>query len=97
MTLEPFSLKEGLLRYKDRIYVPDSEPLKVDILCKAHDGRTAGHFGQTKTLEAVSRDFYWPQMRNFIDDYVRTCETCQRTKPPHHKPYGLLSPLLVPP
>ena len=97
VTLEPFSLKEGLLRYKDRIYVPDSEPLKVDILCKAHDGRTAGHFGQTKTLEAISRDFYWPQMHNFIDDYVRTCETCQRTKPPHHKPYGLLSPLPIPP
>jgi transposase InsO family protein len=48
-------------------------------------------------FQSLSRDFYWPQMRTFIDDYVRTCETCQRTKPPHHKPYGLLSPLPVPP
>jgi hypothetical protein len=95
--LEPFSLENDLLRYNGRVYVPDSEPLKVDILRKAHDGLTAGHFGQTKTLEAVSRDFYWPRMRAFVDDYVRTCDACQRTKPPHHKPYGLLAPLPVPP
>jgi hypothetical protein len=95
--LEPFSLENDLLMHNSRIYVPDSEPIKVDILRKAHDGLTAGHFGQTKTLEVVSRDFYWPRMRTFVDDYVRTCDTCQRTKPPHHKPYGFLAPLPIPP
>ena len=35
-------------------------------------------------------------MGRFVEDYVRTCDTCDRTKIPRHHPYGLLEPLPIP-
>lgn len=35
-------------------------------------------------------------MRAFIEEYINSCEICQRNKSGHHKPYGLLQPLPVP-
>jgi hypothetical protein len=31
-----------------------------------------------------------------IKDYVMTCDICSRSKVPRHRPYGLLSLLLIP-
>src|SRR5690606_21086339 len=44
----------------------------------------------------VTRNFWWPNMRNTIDRYVRNCHTCTRIKPVRHAPYGFLKPLQVP-
>lgn len=88
--------REGYLLTRGIIYVPDYESLKVRILQQAHDSREAGHPGQLKTLEIVRRNFFWPRMRQFINEYINSCETCQRNKSSHHHPYGLLKPLPVP-
>jgi hypothetical protein len=61
-----------------------------------HDIKTRGHLGQRNTLEQLSREYYWPGMRKFVNDYVRTCETCSRNKLPRHKPHGFLHPLPIP-
>jgi transposase InsO family protein len=58
-----------------------------------HDSKVAGHFGQDKTLELLTRHFYWPKMEEWVGDYVRSCDTCQRNKSPRHAKYGLLHPL----
>ena len=92
MTLDGdgFLLRHGL------VYVPEDQALKTDILGQSHDHPTAGHFGRFKTLELLSRNFYWPNISRFVKDYIRTCDLCQRSKPPRHRPYGLLQPLPVP-
>jgi hypothetical protein len=43
-----------------------------------------GHFGYNKTMELISRDFWWPQMWKTVKDYVTTCDTCSRSKIPRH-------------
>src|SRR6201999_3974756 len=35
----------------------------------------------------------WPQVRRDINEYVGSCDICQRMKVPRHKPYGHLEPL----
>ena len=35
-------------------------------------------------------------MRAFVNEYVRTCDTCARNKAPRHAPYGHLQPLPIP-
>ena len=55
----------------------------------------AGHFGQRKTLEIVTRNFYLPKMEEWINEYIRTCDHCQRFKSKRHAKYGLLQPLEV--
>ena len=97
-SLESYTLDgEGLLLRNGLVYIPAVDALKLEILKDCHDAKTAGHMGQEKTLELVSRDYYWPGMRVFVKDYVRTCDTCARNKTPRHAPYGQLQPLPIPP
>ena len=91
-----WTLTDGLLRYNDRIYVPDAPDLRLQVLKHKHDHPLAGHFGQNKTLELIRRDYVWPKMRTFIKDYCNSCSACKRAKSPHHKPYGLLRQLPIP-
>ena len=44
---------QGLLRYDDRIWVPDSNDLCLRILLNNHNHPIAGHYGQNKTLDLV--------------------------------------------
>ena len=87
---------EGFLLHKGLVYIPNEPAIKLEILRRSHDLKTAGHFGQVKTLEIVSRDYYWPRMRQYINLYVSSCDTCSRNKSPRHAKYGPLKPLPVP-
>ena len=94
--LSNFSLVNDILYFDNLLYIPDNNFLKLQILQEHHDLVTAGHFGQAKTYELISRNLYWPKMRDFINEYISTCEQCNRCKPVRHKPYGKLQPLPVP-
>jgi hypothetical protein len=48
-----------------------------------------------KTLALITRSFWWPQIRWFVEVYVCICGTCWMKIPRHH-PYGLLYPLPSP-
>jgi len=88
--------KDGLLYYKNRLYIPENETLQTEIAQGCHNSLVAGHFGQEKTIEIVTRDFYWKGLADGIRDYVRSCDECQHSLSPHHAKYGLLQPLQVP-
>ena len=61
-----------------------------------HDFPSAGHFGFNKTMELISRDFWWPQMWKSVKEFVTTCDICSRSKIPRHRPYGLLRLFEIP-
>jgi hypothetical protein len=90
-----FSWHDGLLFHNNLLYVPDGSS-RLQVLQYCHDSPMAGHFGIHKTLELVSREYWWPQLRQFVEDYVRSCDVCCRSKIPRHRPYGLLQPLPIP-
>lgn len=93
-----FSLtSEGLLTFKDKVIIPDCDNLRLDIVKDRHNSLIAGHPGRKKTIDLVTCSFYWPGMRKFIQSYVDTCETCKRTKSTHHRAYGNLKSLPIPP
>ncbi|SGY56118.1 BQ5605_C006g04108 [Microbotryum silenes-dioicae] len=96
-TLHPyFQLQDNLLLHHDKIYIPNAEPLKVKLLAQAHDSLLSGHPGQVKTFELLDRNYTWPGMRQFVNNYVKTCDSCQRNKPTHHRKHGQLQPLPIP-
>ena len=90
-----FSWHDGLLFRNNRTYIPNG-PSRLQVLQHCHDSPLAGHFGVLKTLELVTRNYWWPQVRQFVIDYVSTCDVCCRSKIPRHRPYGLLRPLPIP-
>ncbi|MBW0581801.1 hypothetical protein O181_121516, partial [Austropuccinia psidii MF-1] len=85
-----------LLLFKDWVVVPNDPKIQLRILQKRHDSPLAGHPGQDKTLKLVKRDFHWPGMTQFINDYVSSCQQCSRNKNIHHKKFGLLKHLPIP-
>jgi len=63
--------KEGieidrLLYYKNRLYILEDETLQTEITQGCHDLLVEGHFGQEKTIELVTGDFYWKGLANWI-------------------------------
>src|ERR1700726_4351209 len=87
---------DGLLHECGRIYVLDVNDLRLRVLCARHDHPLAGHFGRTKTMALVFRDYTWPKLRGFISDFCKSCTICGRVKAPWHKPYGTLKQLPIP-
>lgn len=92
---DKFKVEEGLLYFEERLYIPGG-PTRLRVLQARHDFPAAGHFGFNKTLELISRDFWWPKMWKDVKEFVLSCDICSRSKNPRHRPYGLLQPLPIP-
>jgi len=56
----------------------------------------AGHQGITRTEGLVSRGYYWPNMNEFIGDYIKGCRTCQMAKKKNIRAHGRLQLLQAP-
>ena len=93
---DTLSLEDGLVLYKKRNYIPNSNKLKLTVTRRYHDTRVARHFGRHKTMERMTRTYYWPDMDQWVRNYVRTCDACQLNKTARHKKYGPLKPLEIP-
>ncbi|CAI5484512.1 unnamed protein product [Closterium sp. Yama58-4] len=66
------------------------------LLEEFHDVPYAGHFGSNKTLAGIAKYYYWPRMAADVQQFVTSCDTCQRMKSSKQKKAGLLQPLPVP-
>jgi hypothetical protein len=66
---------EGLLLWKGRYVVPDYHDARSQVLENRHDRPMVGHPGTNKTLELVSRDYFWPA-------FVRMSRTLLRCATP---------------
>ena len=78
---EGWKESDRVVEWKGRVYVPLDSKLREDIIREHHDSCIAGHPGQYKTHELVTRDYWWPGVLRDIRRYVEGCESCQRTKP----------------
>ena len=61
-----------------------SEEVKKAILQDHHDHPTAGHPGAATTFFSVRTRYWWPKMKDWIQQYVKGCGTCQQNKTDTH-------------
>ena len=80
----------------DCLSIPAGGCLRVQVLRECHDGPLGGHFGRAKSESLVRRLTFWVGQELDVAEYVRSCQTCQRTKAEHGGPRGLLHPLPLP-
>ncbi|KAF8750266.1 hypothetical protein RHS01_09482 [Rhizoctonia solani] len=92
---QDYDWEEDLLWYRGKLVVPDSEPLKEQLLKEFHDSPLAGHPGQQRTLELISRSYWWPGMKSSAKEWVKCCPVCQANQQAH-APTIALKPLEVP-
>src|SRR3954451_795746 len=85
-----YSLENGILLYDHtRTCIPKG-PIRTQILHDHHDIPTAGHQGIERTYAAIHNLFYWPRMNSDVQQYVKSCDSCQHIKASQQAPAGLL-------
>ena len=89
-----YRLCNGVIWNGDQIVVPLSKIVGILKLLHAHP--LSGHFGIAKTFDLVSRKYWFPRMRHRVQQFVRTCDVCQRNKSERHPTRGMLEPLQIP-
>jgi len=67
---------EGLMLKERKVYVPKDEKLRAKIIRLHHDTTVGGHGGQWKTIELVTRNFWWPGVSREVKQYMEECNVC---------------------
>ena len=87
---------DGSLRYQGRVFVPDNDKLREEILKEHHCSNFAVHPGSTKMYQDLKRQYWWSGMKVDVAKFVSRCLTCQQVKVEHQRPAGMLRPLSIP-
>ena len=78
--------KQGMLVFQGLVYIPVT--MRKNVIRQHHDTRDMGHRGVEGTIEKISRNYYFPGMRKMMEQYVKECDLCSKSKAKRHKPYG---------
>ena len=60
--------------------MPKNKELRVEIIQLYHDVLVAEHGGRWKTIELITRNYWWPKVTRDIGKYVDGCNMCQSMK-----------------
>ncbi|XP_077538732.1 uncharacterized protein LOC144151500 [Haemaphysalis longicornis] len=87
-----FQAREEILyrKYRDRrgveydqLVVP--QVYRQDLLRLAHGNSWSGHLGIRKTKDRLLQEYCWPGCFRDVENFVRTCDVCQRVGKPGDK------------
>ncbi|KAD6796137.1 hypothetical protein E3N88_07033 [Mikania micrantha] len=87
---------DGLLYFKDRMWIPLCGNSRTIILDEAHKSRYSIHPGADKMYKDLKDFYWWPGMKKQIAEYVDRCLTCLKVKAEHQRPSGLLQQPEIP-
>ena len=68
------------LNGRECVWVPNDAALRVKLISEHHETPLAGHFGIKKTYARVQERFRWDGMRKQVEEFVQTCDVCQRSR-----------------
>ena len=91
-----WKIKGDLVLKEGKVYVPKDEKLRAEVIWLYHDVPAAGHGGRWKTVELVTRNYWWPGVMRDVGKYVEGCDLCQRMKNRTEEPVGKLKLSEVP-
>lgn len=77
---------------RDKLCIPNNS-VRKQLLELAHDSIASSHCDSFRTRVNLSPVYHW---KISIDDYIKTCMVCQKSKHRTGKQYGTYTPLDVP-
>ena len=87
---------EGRVLYRGKCYVPEDDQLQLCLIHEHYNTVLAGYLERAKTVDLLDGEYYWKDTRKQVDQYVRNCERCQRSRTSRHATFGVLRPLSIP-
>ena len=67
---------------RNRIIVPKT--YKGKIMTLVHSSASAAHMGMRRTWQRARNNFWWPKMKQELEEFVGSCEECGRNKHMNH-------------
>jgi len=87
---------DGIMYKEGKVYMPKDNMLRAEIIRLHHDIPVGGHGEQWKTVELVTRNFWWLGVTREVKQYVEGCDFCQRNKNRTEQLAGKLMPNSIP-
>ena len=87
---------DGIMYKEEKVYVPKDDKLRAEIIRLYYNIPVEEHGGQQKTVELVTRNFWWPGVTKEVKQYVEECNSCQRNKNHIEQPADKLMPNSIP-
>ncbi len=82
--------------YKDsQLWISFNELLQMNLIREMHDQLLIDHLDIFQTMKIIKWNYYWSSMRKTIDQYIRNCYICQRSKTSRNKSNDLLQSLSI--
>ena len=69
------------------------ESEKRKIIQAYHDVLAYGHPGISQTKDLIAKYYWWPQLAQDAQEYIKGCADCQRNKVNMHPQKAALSPI----
>ena len=82
--------RKGITKTNITLQLCLPQNLIPEVLAKYHDHIMTGHLGQNRTLDKLTKRFYWPYMEKDNKNYIRSCTSCQMRKAVPDKPAGFM-------
>jgi hypothetical protein len=76
-------LDGGLLTYQNMLYILSCDDLNRFIMEILHKRPYTSHLGYQKMVTTTSKQFYWPELKKEIVEYLAKCLECQQVKAEH--------------
>jgi len=74
---DEWQIEGDLVLKKGKVYMPKDEELKAKIIWLYHNVLATEHEDQWKTMELVTRNYWWPEVTRDIGRYIEECDICQ--------------------
>ncbi len=88
-------VQNEILYWDDLLWVFFDEHLQMKLIRKVHDQSSIDHLEILRTMKIIRRYYYWSSMRKTINQYIRNCYICQRSKTSWDKFNELLHSLFI--
>lgn len=63
-------MENGLVKFRDKIYVPDNIDIKKLILWGFHVKPYLGHLRYQKTFTMVKKFYHWPNLKKRVVEFM---------------------------
>lgn len=73
-----YTWKDGIIRYKNRIWIGQDPALHSKIIAAFHGSTIGGHCGVLVTFKRMKQIFAWKGMKNSVHAFVQSCLVCQQ-------------------
>ena len=77
---DKWEIEGDLVLKEEKVYMLKNEKLRIEIIWLHHNVLVVRHKKRWKTVELVTKNYWWLEVTKNIGKYVKECDLCQRMK-----------------